>query len=89
MQLEAVRGVAVGDLRLQICRQIDNRDGAERTFLRADTATDTEAFRNEGDLGASVDFDAELAGTDDGARFLAFLTTFLAPSQFPIPKLVF
>lgn len=50
MQLEAVRGVSVGDLSLKIGGQVDDVDGVEGAFLRADTATDTEALRDEGDL---------------------------------------
>ena len=77
VKLETVRGVTVGDLGFQIGRQVDNMDRTERTFLRTDTATDTEALGNEGDLRFGGDFDTKLTRTDDGARLLTFLATFL------------
>jgi hypothetical protein len=77
VKLEAVGRVTVGDLRLEVGGQVDNVDGIERTFLGADTATDTETLGDEGDFGLVGDFNTELAGTDDGAGFLALLTTFL------------
>jgi hypothetical protein len=52
-------------------------NGAEGALLGADTATDTQALGDKCDLGGVVDFNAEFTGTDDGARFLALLTTFL------------
>lgn len=39
VKFEAVRRVSMGDLRLQIGGQIDNVDGVERAFLRADAAS--------------------------------------------------
>ena len=77
VQLEAVGGVAVGDLALEVCGQVDNLNGVEGALLGADTATDTEALTNEGDLAGVVDLDTQLAGLDDGTRLLALLTTFL------------
>jgi hypothetical protein len=77
MQLEAVRAVAVGYLRLEIGGQVDDVDGIEGTFLGTDAAADAETFRDEGDFAVGVDFDAEFAGADDGAGFLAFLSAFL------------
>ena len=77
VELETVGRVTVGDLRLEVGGQVDDVDGIERTFLGADTATDTETLRDEGNLGRAVDLNTELSGTDDGARFLALLTTFL------------
>lgn len=77
VKLEAVGRVTVGDLRLEVGGQVDNVDGIERTFLGADTATDTETLGDECDLGLVGDFNTELAGTDDRAGFLALLTTFL------------
>ena len=67
----------MGDLGLEVGGQVDNVDGVEGAFLGADTASDAEALRDEGDLGGRVDFDTQLARTDDGARFLAFLSAFL------------
>ena len=40
VELEAVGRVSMGDLRLEIGRQVDNRDSAERALLRADTTSD-------------------------------------------------
>jgi hypothetical protein len=77
VELETVGRVTVGDLRLEVGGQVDDVDGIERTFLGTDTATDTETLRDEGDLGRVFDLNTELSGTDDGAGFLALLTTFL------------
>lgn len=77
MQLEAIGRVSVGDLALEVGGQVDDGDGVEGAFLRADTATDAETFGDEGKLGLGCDLDAELARPDDGAGLLAFLTTFL------------
>ena len=67
----------MGDLCLEVGRQVDDVDSAERTFLRADTATDTEALGDEGDLGLGCHFDTKLACADHRARLFALLTTFL------------
>jgi hypothetical protein len=77
VELEAVGRVTVGDLRLEVGGQVDDVDGIERTFLRANTATDTETLGDEGNLGCVFNLNTELAGTDDGTGLLAFLTTFL------------
>lgn len=61
----------------QIGRQIDDVYSAERTFLRADTASDAETFRDEGNFGLRSDFDTELASANDRTGLLAFLATFL------------
>ena len=50
MKLEAVRGVSVGDLSLEIRWQVDNADGPKWAFFRADTTTYAEALRYEGNL---------------------------------------
>jgi hypothetical protein len=44
MEFEAVGGIAVGDLTFKIGGQVDNMDGAKRTFLRADTAANTKSL---------------------------------------------
>jgi hypothetical protein len=44
MKLKAVRGVAVGDLSLQVCWQIDDADGPKRAFLWADTTSDAQTL---------------------------------------------
>lgn len=77
VQLEAVGRVSVGDLGLEVGGQVDDVDGVEGAFLGADTATDTQALRDEGDLGLGRDFDAQLARADYGTRLLAFLPAFL------------
>lgn len=77
VQLEAVGGVTMCDLALEVGGQVDNLDGVEGALLGADTATDTEALTDEGDLAGAVDFDTQLAGLDDGTRLLALLATFL------------
>lgn len=77
VQLEAVRRVSVGDLGLEVGGQVDDVDGVEGAFLRADTASNAEALRDEGDFGRVVDFDAQLARADDGTRLFAFLAAFL------------
>jgi hypothetical protein len=44
MQLERVRRVSVGDLGLEVRRQVDDVDGIERAFLWADTAPNAQAL---------------------------------------------
>jgi hypothetical protein len=73
VELEAVGRVSVGDLRLEVGREVDDGDGAKRALAHADTATDTERLRDEGDARLGRHFDAELTASDDGARLLAFL----------------
>lgn len=77
VQLEAVGGVAVGDLALEVCGQVDNLNGVEGALLGADAASNTQALTNEGDLAGAVDLDTQLAGLDDGTGLLALLATFL------------
>lgn len=77
VKLEAVGGVTVGDLALQVGGQVDNIDSTERTLLGADTTTDAKALGDEGDLRVGGDFNAKLTRADHGARLLALLTTFL------------
>lgn len=77
MQLEAVGRISVGDFGLQVGRQVDDVNRAEGTFLGTDTASDAKALGNEGDLGLGRDLDTKLSGTDDRARLLTFLATFL------------
>ena len=49
MKLETVGCIAVGNHALKVGRQIDNGNGAERAPLRADTTTNAELLRDEGD----------------------------------------
>lgn len=67
----------MGNLGLEIGWEVDDVDGAKRAFLRADTAADTQAFRDICDFGLWGDFYAEFAGADDRAGLFAFLPTFL------------
>jgi hypothetical protein len=68
------------DLGLEVGGQVDDVDGVEGAFFRADTASDAEALRYEGDLGRVGHFDAQLARADNGTRLLAFLSAFLGES---------
>jgi hypothetical protein len=77
VQLEAVGGVAVGDLALEVCGQVDDLDCVEGALLGADTASDTQTLTDEGNLAGGVDLDTQLSGLDDGTRLLALLATFL------------
>jgi hypothetical protein len=77
MELEAVGRVTMCHLCFKIGRQVDDVYSAEWTFLGADTASDAETFRDEGNFGVRSDFNAKLASANDWARFLAFLATFL------------
>ena len=61
MQFERVCRVTMCSVTLQIGRQVDDVDRAERAFLRTDTATHTEFFRDECDLVVGCYFDTELA----------------------------
>ena len=65
------------DLGLEVGGQVDNVDGVEGAFLGTDTATDTEALGDEGNLGHVVDLDAQLARADHGTRLFTFLSAFL------------
>ena len=77
VKLEAVGRITVGDLGFQVGRQVDDVDRTERTFFGTDTAADTQALGDEGDLGFRRNFDTQLTRTDDRARLFTFLTTFL------------
>lgn len=68
------------DLGFQVGRQVDDVNSVERTFLRANTATDTKSFRDESDLGLWSDLDTEFAGTDHRTGLFAFLAAFLKTS---------
>ena len=65
VELEAVGRIAVSDLSLQVGGQIDDVNGAERALLGTDTAADTEAFGDEGDLGLGGNLNTELASPHD------------------------
>lgn len=80
VELETVGRVAMGDLAFQVGGQVDDVDGAEWAFLRANTATDAKAFRDEGDLRVGGNLNAKLACANHRTRLLAFLATFLLQS---------
>ena len=61
MELEAVGGVPVGNLGIQVGGQVDDVDSTERTFLGADTATNAESLTNVRDLARRRNFNAETA----------------------------
>jgi hypothetical protein len=65
MELEAVGRVSVGDLALEIRRQVDNGNRAEGALFRADTTTDAEALGNESKPRVRSNFDTELSGTNN------------------------
>jgi hypothetical protein len=77
VEFEAVGRVAVCDLSLEIGRQIDDVDGAERAFFGTDTTADAKTFGYKGNLRLWGNLNAELAGANDRARLLALLTAFL------------
>lgn len=77
MQLEAVGAVAVGNLRFEVRGQVDDVDGVEGALFGADTASDAETLRDEGDFAGGVDFDAQLSRPHHRTGLFALLTTFL------------
>lgn len=77
VELEAVGGVSVCNLGLEVGREVDDGNCAKGALLRADTATNTKALGEEGNLRIGGHFNAELATAHDRARLFAFLSTFL------------
>lgn len=67
----------MSDLGLEVGGQVDDVDGIEGTFLGADTASNTQPLRYEGNLGGGIHFDAQFARADNRARLFAFLPAFL------------
>lgn len=65
------------DLGLEISGQVDDVDGIEGAFLRADAAAYAQPLGDEGDFGLGRHFDAEFACSHDGTRLFAFLPAFL------------
>lgn len=82
MQFEAVGRVAVRDLGFKVRGQVNDVDGAERTFLDAYPAAYAETLGNICNLRFRRDFDAELACAYHGTGLLAFLPTFLIRTTF-------
>jgi hypothetical protein len=77
MKLEAVGGVSMRDMGLEVGRQIDDVDGSKGAFFRANTATNAQTLGDEGNLRFGSDFDAETTTSNNGARLFAFLSAFL------------
>ena len=67
MQFETIGGIPMGNLRLEVCRQVYNIDGTEWTFLYANTTSDAKALGNEGNFRLGGDLYAELARPYNGA----------------------
>lgn len=57
----------MGNLSFQVCRQVDDVNGIERTFLWADTTAYAQALGDESDFRLGRDFDAEFASSNDWA----------------------
>lgn len=57
VKLEAVGGVSVRDLALEVRGQVDDGNRTEGALLRADTATDTEGLGNKGQSRFGGHFD--------------------------------
>ena len=77
MQLEAIGRITMGDLRLQVGRQIDDIDRREWAFLDANTAAYAQVFGDEGNLGVWGDFYTQLSSSNHWAGLSAFLSAFL------------
>lgn len=58
MELEAVGRVSMGDLALEVRRQVDDGDGTEGALLGADTASYAKGLGNKGEAGGRVHFNA-------------------------------
>ncbi len=57
MELETVGRVSMSNVRFEVGWQVDDIDGSKWAFLGADTTSDTEILRNEGNFGFRSDFD--------------------------------
>jgi hypothetical protein len=77
MKLEAVGRVSMGNMRFEVCRQIDNVNSSKWALLWADTTSNAESLGDECDLGFGSNFNAETSASHDGAGFLTFLAAFL------------
>jgi hypothetical protein len=77
MKLEAVGRVSMGDMGLEVGRQIDDVDCSKGAFFRANTAANAQTLGDEGNLRFGSDFDAETTTSNNGARLFAFLSAFL------------
>lgn len=83
MQFEAIRGITMGNLRLEVGRQVDDVYCAEWALFGANTTSYAECLGYEGDFRRCVYFDTEATTANNRARFLALLPTFLFTSLVP------
>jgi homoaconitase/3-isopropylmalate dehydratase large subunit len=60
MKFERIGRVTMCDLSIEIGGQINDVDSGKGTLLYANTTTNTELFRDEGNLGGRLNFDTEL-----------------------------
>ena len=58
MELEAVGGVSMGNLSLEVGGQVDDVNGTKGTFLGTNATADAESFGDEGDFRVGGDLDA-------------------------------
>lgn len=77
VKLETVGTITMGSKLAEVSRKIDNLDGFEWALLDAETATDTEIFRDVAKFGGGGDFDTEFAGLVDGTALSTFLLALL------------
>lgn len=78
MELEAVGGVSVGDVRFEIRWQIDDIDSSKWTFLWTDTASNAKTLGDEGDFRFWSNFDAQSPTANHWTRLLTLLSAFLS-----------
>ena len=81
MELETVHTISVGHLLFESLRQVDDRNGFERTLLYAKVATDAHGFGDHLDLTCLCDLNTNLTGLVDrtGLRALESASFWLAP----------
>lgn len=67
MEFEAIRGITVGNLRLEVGRQIDDVDSAKWALLGADTTSYAEVLGYECNFRFGGDFDTEFTTANNRA----------------------
>mmetsp|Transcript_42128 Transcript_42128/g.70307 ORF Transcript_42128/g.70307 Transcript_42128/m.70307 type:complete len:203 (+) Transcript_42128:2289-2897(+) len=80
VKLERVGSVAMRRLFFKILGQVDDHNGFERTFLHADTTTDAQLFREEGNFVRRRHLDTELAYLHNRAALSAFVAALFRPT---------
>ena len=63
-------------LRPKVPRQVDDLNRLEWTSLDTNTATDTQRFRNETDLGRFINLNTQFTRSNHWTTLLAFLLAF-------------